>query len=302
MPLDPQVQSYLEAVAGLPPMHTLPVDEARRTYQAGVPATFGPVDDVESVADRRIPRPGGELAVRIYEPAGAGPGTLVYLHGGGWVIGSLDTHDGICRALARRAGCKVVSVDYRLAPEHPYPAGLVDAWAATAWAIHTATGPVAVGGDSAGGNLAAVVALRARDRGFPLALQLLLYPATDAAMNTESHRALAEGYRLTGTTMRWYWDLYTGDADPADPEISPLLAPDVSGVAPAFVSTAEYDPLRDEGEAYAQRLEEAGVVVALRPYEGLIHGFYTLGGLVERSSPALDDAAAALAAAFARTS
>ncbi len=299
MPLDAQAQAYLEAVADAPPYHTLPVAEARRAYEAGVGAMGGPADKIESVEDQRLPRPGGELPVRIYEPAGAGSGTLVYFHGGGWVIGSLETHDRVCRRLARSAGCRVVSVDYRLAPEHPYPAALIDAWAASAWAIHTAEGPVAVGGDSAGGNLAAVVALRARDRGFPLALQLLLYPVTDAAMDTESYRALADGYRLTRAAMAWYWELYLAGADPADPEASPLRAPDLSGVAPAFVATAEYDPLRDEGEAYARRLQEAGVAVTARRYVGLIHGFYTLGGVLDRTAPAIDEAAAALRAALA---
>jgi len=298
MPLDPQVEAYLEAVANLPPLHTLPVDEARQAYAVGVRLTAGPPDEVERIEDRRLPGPAGEIPVRVYTPEGAGAGTLVYLHGGGWVIGSLDTHDGVCRALARRAACTVVSVDYRLAPEHHYPAAVVDAWAATAWALHTSSGPVAVGGDSAGGNLAAVVAIRARDRGFPLALQLLLYAATDAEMTTESHGAFADGYRLTRAGMEWYWGHYLAERDGAAPEASPLRAPDLSGVAPAFVTTAEYDPLRDEGEAYARRLEEAGVPTTLRRYDGLIHGFYMLGGVVDRTATALDEAAAALREAF----
>jgi acetyl esterase len=294
MPLDPQVEAYLEAVAGLPLYYTMSPSEARETHRAGVAQTGGPVEEVEAVEDRALPRPGGQVPVRIYTPAGAGPGTFVFFHGGGWTVGDLDTHDRLCRAVASRAACRLVAVDYRRGPEEPYPAAVVDAWAAAAWAIHTATGPVAVGGDSSGGNLAAVVALRARDRSFPLALQALLYPALDPTMDTGSHRELAEGYGLTRESMRWYWSNYLGAADPSDPEAAPLLARDVSGVAPAFVTTAEYDPLRDEGEAYAERLREAGVPVELRRYEGLIHGFYTLGGVLDATAGAIDDLAAAL--------
>jgi acetyl esterase len=294
MPLDPQVEAYLELVADVPLLYTLPVEEARQAYLAGVGVTAGAADDVETVEDRRLPGPECEIPIRIYTPAGAGPGTLVFFHGGGWVVGNLETHDVVCRALARRGSCRVVAVDYRLAPEHRYPAAVVDAWAATAWSLHTATGPVAVAGDSAGGTLAAVVALRARDRGFPLALQVLFYPVTDAAMDTESYRSLADGYRLTREAMAWYWGHYLGDGNGSDPEVSPLRAPDLAGVAPAFVTTAEFDPLRDEAEAYAERLREAGVPVTLRRYDGLIHGYLTLSGVLDRTTLAYDEAAAAL--------
>jgi acetyl esterase len=298
MPLHPQVEAYLETIADLPPIWTLPVAEARSNYIAGARLTAGPLDDVAQIEDRLVPGPDGQVPVRIYTPEEAGPGTFVFFHGGGWVVGNLDTHDVVCRAFAARTPCRVIAVDYRLAPDHPYPAALVDAWAAAAWTIHTATGPVAVGGDSAGGNLAAVVALRARDRGFPLALQALMYPVTDAAMDTQSYREFADGYRLTRNSMEWYWGHYRADANPADPELSPLLAADLTGVAPAFVTTVEFDPLRDEGEAYAERLREAGVPVTLKRYDGLIHGFYTLGGVLDATSPAYDDVAAALRAAI----
>jgi acetyl esterase len=298
MPLDPQVRTYLDSIADVPPLYSYPVDEARAAYEAGVPLTSGPADDVASVENRTLPGPQGPIPVRIYE-SGEVRGTFVFFHGGGWVVGNLDTHDVMCRAIARRAGCRLVSVDYRLAPEHRYPAAVVDTWAALAWHLHASDGPVAVGGDSAGGNLAAVCAVRARDRGFPLAVQLLLYPALDPRMDTATYREFADGYRLTRAGMEWYWGHYLGDESRADPEVNPLLQADLSGVAPAFVTTAEFDPLRAEGEAYAERLREAGVPVSLKRYEGLIHGLYTLAGVVDRVAEAYDDAAAALRAAFA---
>jgi acetyl esterase len=297
MALDPQVRAYLDSIAAAPPLHSFPVDEARTVYVAGVPLTSGTAEPVASIEDRTLPGPQGPIPVRVYEPEGA-HGTFVYLHGGGWVVGNLDTHDVLCRSIARRAGCRLVAVAYRLAPEHPYPAAIVDAWAALAWHLHAAEGPVAVGGDSAGGNLAAVCAVRARDRGFPLAAQLLLYPALDPTMSMQSYEDLAEGYRLTRAGMEWYWGHYIGGADTSDPELAPLLQANLAGVAPAFVTVAEYDPLRDEGEAYAERLREAGVPVTLKRYDGLIHGFYAMAGVIDRVSEAYDDAAAALRAAF----
>jgi len=297
MPLYPQVRAYLDSIADVPPLYTYPPDEARATYAAGAPLTAGRADAVASIEDRTLPGPQGPIPVRIYE-AGDVRGTFVFFHGGGWVVGSIETHDVMCRAIARRAGCRLVSVDYRLAPEHRYPAAVVDTWAALAWQLHAAEGPVAVGGDSAGGNLAAVCAVRARDRGFPLAAQLLLYPALDPDMDTATYREFADGYRLTRDAMEWYWGHYLGGESRSDPEVNPLLQTDLSGVAPAFVTTAEFDPLRDEGEAYAERLREAGVPVALKRYDGLIHGLYTLGGVIDRAAEAYDDAAAALRAAF----
>jgi acetyl esterase len=268
---------------------------------------FGPLDDVGSIVEQTLPGPGGPIRLRIYEPAGARPfPVLVYFHGGGWVIGSLDTHDGVCRALAARAPCIVVAVDYRLAPEHRFPAALDDAWAATAWVAEHAASiggdpeQIAVGGDSAGGALATACAMRARDRGLRLGLQLLVYPVTDHRFDTVSYDECADGYGLTRDAMRWFWGQYLGPGgEGSSPEASPLRAPDLGGLAPALVITAEYDPLRDEAEAYAARLEEAGVRVQLRRCEGLIHGFLRLPGTIPRANAVLDEAAAALRDAFA---
>ncbi|MCU1421603.1 MAG: esterase/lipase [Microbacteriaceae bacterium] len=298
MPLHPQAEAYLAQIAGLPSLEQVPIDEARALYEAGFRRAAGPADHVNEVSDQLLP--GAGLAVRVYSPVDA-RGTLVFLHGGGWTFGSIASHDVLCRALARRTPCRVISVDYRLAPEDPYPCGLEDAWAALREAFERQRGPIAVGGDSAGANLAAVCALRARDAKLPLAFQLLLYPATDAARDTASHRELAEGYRLTRDALDWYYGNYLGpDGDPADPEISPLRARHLAGLAPAFVTTAEFDPLRDEGEAYAARLGAAGVPVTLRRYDGQIHGFYSLGGVIDCTDAALDDAADALQQAFSR--
>jgi acetyl esterase len=223
------------------------------------------------------------------------------------VLGNLVTHHGVCATLARLAGCVVCSVDYRLAPEHRFPAALDDAWAAALWTAEHAEelgarpGALAVGGDSAGGNLAATCALRARDAGIPLALQLLVYPVLDADFETSSYREFADGYYLTARAMRWFWDLYLpeGDGDRFQPDASPLRAADVSGTAPALVITAGFDPLRDEGEAFARRLEEAGVPVRLTRYDDMIHGFFRMPGVISRANDALAEAAEALRGAFA---
>lgn len=305
MPLDPQAEAYLGRT---PPVQTMTPAEARALTDELAPGIFGPTDPVGSVVDRTLP---GPVRVRIYEPASgpAGEGeacppglpVLVYLHGGGWVVGSLDSHDGVCRALCARTPCIVVSVDYRLAPEHPFPAAVEDSWAATAWVAEHARsiggdpGRIAVGGDSAGGNLAAVVALRARDRGLALRHQLLVYPVTDCDLDSASYLANAEGYGLTRAGMSWFWDHYAASPElRGSPEASPLRAPDLSGTAPALVITCEYDPLCDEGEAYAARLAEAGVPVTLTRYDGMIHGFIRLAALVDRTQDALDECASHL--------
>lgn len=309
MPLDPQLQAYLDELAtiGAKAVDQLTVEEARRVAEERAPALFGPVEEVAEVRDLVILGPGGSIPARVYRSdSGRLLPVLVYFHGGGWVTGSRDTVDGVCRSLANRASCAVVSVGYRKAPEHRFPVAVEDAWAAATWvAAHAEeigldAGRIAVGGDSAGGNLAAVVALRARDRGAPaLALQLLIYPVTDCNFGTRSYRENATGYVLTRDAMRWYWDHYLPDRSArANPEASPLRAKSLEAVAPALVLTCEYDPLRDEGEAYARRLSRAGVPVVCRRYEGLVHGVLRWPARVSRSWELIDDSAAALRSAF----
>jgi acetyl esterase len=309
MPLDPAAVGLLEQMeaAGLPPLNELSPPEAREAAE-GFAALAGPGEDVAEVTDRSVPGPGGEVPVRVYRPANApAPAPcLVYFHGGGWVIGTLDSTDTICRAVANRAGCVVVSVDYRLAPEHPFPAPLDDCYAALVWVaehgteLGTDTTRLAVGGDSAGGNLAAAVALRARDENGPaLRLQLLVYPVTDHGYDTASYRENGEGRLLTTDMMRWFWDHYLGSSGQGgNPLASPLRAADLAGLPPALVLTAEYDPLRDEGEAYAARLAEAGVPVTQTRYAGQIHAFWQMPGTFPAALEAADQAAAELRRAF----
>jgi acetyl esterase len=286
MPLDSQSQAFLEQLAatGAPPLHELSVAEARQVIVT-LFGTQGDPEPVGAVEERTIPGAGGEMPTRIYMPYGTGPfPVLVYLHGGGWVIGDLEAYDATCRALTNAAGCLVVAMEYRLAPEHTFPAAPEDCYAATCWVAANATAiggdprRIAVGGDSAGGNLAAVVAQMARDRGGPaLVYQLLVYPVTDYGYDTTSYRENAEGYLLTKDAMVWFWNHYLRSADDGNnPLASPLRANDLHGLPPAMVLTAEFDPLRDEGEAYAIRLQEAGVPVTLKRYAGTIHGFFSL--------------------------
>jgi acetyl esterase len=256
--------------------------DMRRVAAIGMPTRLG-----IHTSDRVIPGPGGDLPVRVYRKLG-GPGqapAIVYYHGGGWVVGDLDSHDGCCRVLADVSGCVVVSVDYRLAPEHRFPAAVDDAVAAFRWVqehhreVGVLAGRVGVMGDSAGGNLAAVVAQRCRDEDPPVA-QSLVYPATDAHLDSESHRLFAEGFFLTRQDMEWFRGHYLPEVATWDsPAASPLLADDVSGLAPALVVTAGFDPLRDEGAAYAERLEAAGVPCEYRCYDDLVHGFFGMGVL-----------------------
>lgn len=311
MPLDPQVQRVLEEMAeaskGMPPMHEMTPEEARKVSKArqARPVTVAEVGQVE---DRHIPGPGGLIPVRIYTPEGQGPfGGLVYFHGGGWVLGDLDGYDPLCRALCAGAGVVVVSVDYRLAPEHKFPAAVEDALAATRWvAQHAAElnirpDKLAVGGDSAGGNLAAVTAIQARDQGGPgLAFQLLIYPVTSLSMDTPSHRENAQGYLLTHEMMVWFGQHYLPDESyTTHPLAAPLLTESLKNLPPALVITAEYDPLRDEGEAYAKRLQEEGVPAQLIRYEGMIHGFMTMLEGVDKARVAVTEAADALKRALA---
>ena len=303
MPLDPQARAALDLRAGAPPLESLTPTQAR-AQSAAVPRLPGP--EVAKVEDVLVPGDGVEVPVRVYTPAGERAGALVWLHGGGWVIGSIETNDATCRALANEAGCVVVSVGYRLAPEAKFPLPLDDCYAAAVWTVGPAAAlgfdprAVAIGGASAGGNLAAAVALMARERGGPaLAHQLLVYPVVENDDSSQSFQDNGEGYGLDRTTMRWYWDHYVRDeADASNPLAAPLLADDLSGLPPALIITAEYDPLRDGGEAYAERLRQAGVETACSRYDGMIHGFFSAGAPVDRTWDAIAEAAAALRGAF----
>lgn len=301
MPLDPQIAALLALAAGAPRTETLPVPAARAQYEARI-AAMPPAAPVAGVAERVMEGLGGPLRLRIYTPPGQGPFPLmVFFHGSGFVLCSLDTHDGICRNLCAGAGCLVVSVDYRLAPEHPFPAAPEDCLAATHWAVAHAAGlggdaaRLVLAGDSAGGNLAAVTALRLRDAGGPRPVgQLLMYPVTDwHSPGTPSYAENAEGYGLTRATMEWFWGHYLPDATlKAHPHVAPLRAPDLAGLPPALVQSAEYDPLRDEAELYADRLREAGVPVQVTRWPGMNHGFLYWAGRIPGATAAMAEACA----------
>lgn len=299
MPLHPVFQAALDAgkAAGRPELSSGSVAAAREAVDAGAkPLGAGPaVHDVQVVS---VPGRGGAIAVHVFRPSAAPHGVIVYLHGGGWVAGSAASFEALARALAVRSGCTVLNVDYRLAPEHPFPAGLDDAHDVLRWAdarraeLAHAGAPLLVGGDSAGANLATVAA-RELAREIPIALQLLFYPVAGHDFETESYRDLAEGQSLTRADMRWFFGHYAPQDRWADPRISPLQA-DLAGAPPAWLALAEYDVLRSEGEAYARRLAEAGVPVQSRVWPGLAHGFARWFNLVDGASAALDDAAAAV--------
>ncbi|MFC6863765.1 alpha/beta hydrolase [Halomicroarcula sp. GCM10025817] len=278
------VAAFLDdlAASGTPDVADLAVESARTVHDDLLSVPAGERDPVERVRNLEIPGPDGAVGLRIYDPATAGPRPLfVYFHGGGWVFGTADAHDHLARAIANAGDCTVVAVDYRLAPEHPFPAALADCYTATEW---VADHPdvlggdperLVVGGDSAGGNLAAATCLRARDADGPdIAHQVLVYPVLDRNFETDSYRENAEGYLLTRAAMRWFWDHYLESSfDAKNPYAAPLEARDLSGLPPATVVTAEFDPLRDEDLAYAERLRDAGVPVEVRRYEDMIHGF-----------------------------
>ena len=304
--LDPQIAAVLRASAeaGIPPIEMMPPIEGRAKFAAVVKQQFGPVDEMFSVEDRAV----DGVPVRIYRPRPPAAPTpaLVYFHTGGWVIGSIETHDGVARALARRSGCTVVSVEYRLAPEHPYPAAIDDAWTAASWVRANAEGlgldveRIGVCGESAGGTLAAIVARRGRDAGTPFAVQLLIYPIIAPPSGSESYRLFSRGYSMTQAALEWYWSLYLEGRDGRDdPDASPAAAATLAGLPRAIVITSEVDPLRDEGEEYARRLAEAGVPVELIRYSGMIHGFLRMAGIVERAQRAFDEIGGLLASELA---
>ena len=299
--LHPQARALLDLIEqkGLPPTHLLTPAEARHWYRERRFVTQPSPPEVALVRELWAPGPAGDIALRLYRPLGsqaqAMVPVLVYFHGGGWTIGDLDSHDTLCRELANGSGCAVVAVDYRMAPEHRFPAAVDDAIGATRWVQAKASSlglnadRLAVGGDSAGGNLAAVVALAARDAGdLPIAFQLLIYPATDMRRGAPSHTTNAEGYLLTRDTIAYFHDHYIDDPrHDLDWRASPLLHPDLSRLPPALVLTAGYDPLRDEGLQYAQAMTQAGTKAALVCFERQIHGFITMGKVLDEANVAV---------------
>jgi acetyl esterase len=309
MPLDPQARAYMDAVAalgGAPPREMTPPEwraqmTARRQHWGILP------QPVARIEDRSVPGSDGDVPVRVFVPQATGPlPILVHYHGGGWVIGDVDGSENLCRAMANLTPCIVVSVEYRLAPEAKFPAGLEDCYAATRWvAEHGAElggdpTRLAVGGESAGGNLAAAVSLLARERGAPnIAFQLLIYPVTDANFETGSYLEQAEGYGLTRDSMQYFWELYLEDPVEVTHPLASVLQADLAGLPPALVITAEYDPLRDEGDAYAAKLKAAGVPVEHISYPGQIHGFFNVGTMMQTGDKAVAAAARSMAAALA---
>ncbi|MGY1694339.1 alpha/beta hydrolase [Geodermatophilus sp. SYSU D00814] len=303
MPVDPHIAALLTALeeSGAPPLSEGTPEAGRAYYLALTRDVRTPeqVVPVGSTEDRTVPGAAGDLRARVYRPDASGPlPTVVFFHGGGWVIGDLDTHDNMVRNVCRHAEAVVVAVDYRLAPEHPFPAAAEDAVAAARWvAQHLdefgGDPRLAVAGDSAGGNLAAVVAQTLRDDGTPLVGQLLIYPAVDAEGEYPSRQENAKGYFLEQDTMDWFYGHYTGAwEDARDARLSPLHHGDLSGLPPAVVVTAEYDPLRDEGEAYGKALEAAGGTAHVLRYDGLIHGFFDMGAASPAAQAAIEESCA----------
>jgi acetyl esterase len=298
--LDPQAKALLELIQarGLPATHELTPAEARKAYRDRRTFTQPAPPDVASVQDIATPGPGGNIPVRSYRPIGSAPDAvlpaLVYFHGGGWVIGDLDTHDVLCRELCNEAGCAVLAVDYRMGPEHRFPAAIADALAVTRWVFAQAkdlkidAARIAVGGDSAGGNIAAVVCLALRDAGDKLPVfQLLIYPATDMNGTAASHRENGQGYLLTSDSIAYYQGHYLNAGDQNDWRASPLLAKSHAGLPPALVLTAGFDPLRDEGRAYADKLSAAGTPTQYVCFSRQIHGFIPMGRVIEEANTAV---------------
>jgi acetyl esterase len=316
MPLDPDLAAFLELVDagignGARPLHEMPISDARLQYDVSTLALDSEGMEVASVRSIQIPcRDGDEIQSRLYIPAVPSYPSLLpallYFHGGGYCVGSLDSHDSLCRALAALTPCCVLSVAYRLAPEHPFPTAVDDALAAYQWLLANGlsygidTQNIGVGGDSAGGTLATVITIACRGSGVPQPLlQVLLYPCTSAWQDTDSHQRLARGYLLEAPTLQWMFNNYlTNEADRKDWRFAPLEAPDLAGVAPAFIALAEYDPLVDEGVKYADKLKAAGVPSQLRVYSGMTHDFARLGNIVAEGEQVRRDIASALASAF----
>ncbi|QGJ70219.1 Carboxylesterase NlhH [Planctomycetales bacterium 10988] len=301
MPLDPQAQALLaqQAAQKVPSPAEMTPEKARKLIAASIIA-LDAGDEVAKVEDRTFMGPAGPVPIRIYKPHARAPyAAMVYFHGGGWVVGSLETHDAVCRSLANQGKIMIIAVDYRLAPEHRFPAAVEDAYAATEWVLENTDQlninpkQVMVGGDSAGGNLAAAVTLMYAHRGrSPLAMQFLAYPICDYNFETPSYEAYADGYNLTRGMMKWYWDHYLPTPQQAKhPFVSVLQAEKLDGVPPALILTAEYDPLRDEAEAYAEKLKAAGIPVTLKRYNGLLHGFLRQTKQIDRARHALVDIA-----------
>jgi acetyl esterase len=300
--IDPEARAYLDWMMslGLPSLAEQGPEEARRLNRIRVPMLAGEPEPVGNIEDVLVPGPGGSIRARIYASSEGQPlPALLYMHGGGWVIGDLDSHDSVCRAIAHRAGCIVLSLDYRLAPEHRFPAAVEDAWAGLVWlhenaaAIGADPDRLAVGGDSSGGNLAAVVARWARERGAPrIAAQVLIYPVINYDFNTPSYSSVGTGYGLTRDSMRWYWEQYlAGPSDGASHDASPIRASNLAGLAPALVITCELDPLASEGSAYAAALGAAGVPVEHIHEPDMIHGYIRMAGKIGRARKSWDDCA-----------
>jgi acetyl esterase len=311
MPLDPQAKALLDAAeqSGAPPFNAYPAAEARAIYDQASELVRGSPPEPFSIEELFVPGVAGDIPTWIYRPdANKNLPLLIYYHGGGYTIGSLKSHDCVCRALCVEANCIVVSVDYRLAPENKYPAAVEDAWSAAKWLAENAESlgadknRIAIGGDSAGGNLAAVVSLLAKESGGPkFTFQLLIYPGTDMSCSFESHKKFGKGYRLTNELVEWFYDHYfSSDDDINHWQASPLNAEDLSDLPPAFVISAGYDPLQDENRAYAEKLAKAGVAVKHSHYESMMHGFITMPGAIDKAKDAASECAAELRQAFSQ--
>ena len=311
MPLDPQAEALLKSMqeSGAPPFNACSPEDARTMYDQGSELVKGDPPEPHSIETLEIPGVQGNITTWVYKPsAKENLPMLVFYHGGGFVIGSLESHDTVCRSLCVEAQCIVVAVEYRLAPENKYPAALEDAWSATEWVADNANllggdpARLAIGGDSAGGCLAATVALIAKESGGPkISKQLLIYPCTDMTRRYESHRTFGEGYRLTSDLIEWFYNHYFSEEDDVESwKASPLNSTKLEGLPPTFLISAGFDPLQDEAEAYADKLMRAGVSTKHSHYEGMLHGFITMPGVMDKAKEALTECAQELTLIFQR--